>query len=97
MKTSYWSPDDIDNIYNNIKLEGFINTQNKYSNIPIEVKTSRSLLLHDKLPNIFIKAIHDISNETEYTKVITSSKGYHVLKILESDNTRHHLLLMSIK
>ena len=43
------------------------------------------MLLHDKLPNIFIKAIHDI-NETEYTKIITSSKGYHVLKILESEN-----------
>ena len=77
-------PDDIDNIYNNIKLEGFINTQNKYSNIPIEVKTL-GVITHDKLPNIFIKAIHDI-NETEYTKVIASSKGYHVLKILESTN-----------
>ena len=35
-------PDDINNIYNNIKLEGFINTQNKYPNISIEVKTSGS-------------------------------------------------------
>ena len=78
------SPDNIKNIYSNIKLEGFINTQNKYPNISIEVKTL-GLVTSDKLPNIFIKAIHDISNE-EYTKVITSSKGYHVLKILESEN-----------
>ncbi len=78
------SPDNIKNIYSNIKLEGFINTQNKYPNISIEVKTL-GLVTSDKLPNIFIKAIHDISNG-EYTKVITSSKGYHVLKILESEN-----------
>ena len=78
------SPDNIKNIYSNIKLEGFINTQNKYPNISIEVKTL-GLVTSDKLPNIFIKAIHDISNG-EYTKFITSSKGYHVLKILESEN-----------
>ena len=78
------SPDNIKNIYSNIKLEGFINTQNKYPNISIEVKTL-GLVTSDKLPNIFIKEIHDISNG-EYTKVITSSKGYHVLKILESEN-----------
>jgi peptidyl-prolyl cis-trans isomerase SurA len=75
---------DINNIYENIKLEGFINTQNKYSNISIDVKTL-GIVTHDKLPNIFIKAIHGVSDE-EYTKVITSSKGYHVLKILESKN-----------
>ena len=76
--------DDIDNIYNNIKLEGFINTQNKYSNISIEIKTL-GLVNSNKLPNIFIKAIHDVSNE-KYTKFITSSRGHHVLKILESNN-----------
>ena len=76
--------DDINNIYENIKLEGFINTQNKYSDISIDVKTL-GIVTHDKLPNIFIKAIHGVSDE-EYTKVITSSKGYHVLKILESKN-----------
>ena len=76
--------DDINNIYENIKLEGFINTQNKYSDISIDVKTL-GIVTHDKLPNIFIKAIHGVSHE-EYTKVITSSKGYHVLKILESKN-----------
>ena len=75
---------DINNIYENIKLEGFINTQNKYSDISIDVKTL-GIVTHDKLPNIFIKAIHGVSDE-EYTKVITSSKGYHVLKILESKN-----------
>ena len=76
--------DDISNIYKNVKLEGFINTKNKYPNIFIEVKTL-GVVTHDNLPNIFIKAIHDIDDE-EYTKVITSSKGYHVLKILESKN-----------
>ena len=76
--------DDISNIYKNIKLEGFINTQNKHPNISIEVKTL-GVMAHDKLPNIFIKAIHGI-DEGEYTEVITSSKGYHVLKILESKN-----------
>ena len=76
--------DSINDIYNNIKSEGFINTQNKYPNIPIQVKTL-GLVNSDKLPNIFIKAIHDI-NSGEYTEVIASSKGYHVLKILESKN-----------
>ena len=42
-------------------------------------------MTHNKLPDIFIKAIHSMS-DGEYTKVITSSKGYHVLKILESKN-----------
>jgi peptidyl-prolyl cis-trans isomerase SurA len=78
------NPDDINNIYGNIKLEGFINTQNKYPNISIDIKTL-GVVTHNKLPDIFIKAIHNIDNE-EYTKVITSSKGYHVLKILESKN-----------
>jgi peptidyl-prolyl cis-trans isomerase SurA len=78
------SPDNIENIYGNIKLEGFINTQNKYPNISIEVKTL-GLVTSDKLPNIFIKAIHDI-DKGEYTEVITSSKGHHVLKVLESKN-----------
>jgi peptidyl-prolyl cis-trans isomerase SurA len=76
--------DSISDIYNNIAPEGFINTQNKYLNIPIQVKTL-GLVNSDKLPNIFIKAIHDIDSG-EYTKIITSSKGYHVLKILESKN-----------
>jgi len=76
--------DDLDNIYNNIELEGFIDTQKKYSNISIEVKTL-GLVNSDKLPNIFIKAIHD-TDDKKYTKFITSSKGYHVLKILESNN-----------
>ena len=78
------NPDDINNIYGNIKLEGFINTQNKYPNISIDIKTL-GVVTHNKLPDIFIKAIHNIDNE-EYTKVITSSKGYHILKILESKN-----------
>tara|TARA_B110000261_G_C13063845_1_gene349329 strand:- start:459 stop:1667 length:1209 start_codon:yes stop_codon:yes gene_type:complete len=78
------SPDNIKNIYSNIKLEGFINTQNKYPNISIDIKTL-GVVTHNKLPDIFIKAIHNIDNE-EYTKVITSSKGYHILKILESKN-----------
>ncbi|MDA7841559.1 peptidylprolyl isomerase [Gammaproteobacteria bacterium] len=82
--------DSINDIYNNIKSEGFINTQNKYPNIPIQVKTL-GLVNPDKLPNIFIKAIHDI-NSGEYTEVITSSKGYHVLKILESKNKASSLI-----
>ena len=84
------SSDNIKNIYDNIKLEGFINTQNKYPNISIEVKTL-GLVNSDKLPNIFIKAIHD-SNDEEYTKIISSSKGYHVLKILESQNKASSLV-----
>jgi parvulin-like peptidyl-prolyl isomerase len=53
---------DINNIYENIKLEGFINTQNKYSNISIDVKTL-GIVTHDKLPDIFIKEIHGVSDE----------------------------------
>ena len=75
---------NIKDIYKNIQLEGFINTQKKYLNISIEVKTL-GLVASDKLPNIFLKAIYNANNE-EYTEIITSSKGYHVLKILESQN-----------
>ena len=77
-------PDYINDIYKNIKLEGFINTQNKYPNVPIDVKTL-GIVKHDKLPDIFVKAIHGVNDE-EYTEVISSSKGYHILKILESEN-----------
>ena len=75
---------NIKDIYKNIQLEGFINTQKKYLNISIEIKTL-GLVTSDKLPNIFIKAIYN-ANDEEYTEIITSSKGYHVLKILESQN-----------
>ena len=76
--------EDINNIYADIKVDGFLNTKNKYSNIPITIKTL-GLIAHDNLPNIFIKAIHN-ANNAEYTEVISSSKGYHVLKVLESKN-----------
>lgn len=77
-------PDYVNDIYKNIKLEGFINTQNKYPNVPIDVKTL-GIVKHDKLPDIFVKAIHGVNDE-EYTEVISSSKGYHILKILGSEN-----------
>ncbi|MBT5643609.1 MAG: hypothetical protein HOJ42_00565 [Gammaproteobacteria bacterium] len=76
--------DDINNIYTNIKEEGFLNTKNKYSNMPITIKTL-GVVAHNNLPNIFIKAIHNINN-SEYTEVISSSRGYHILKVLESKN-----------
>ena len=78
------NPDDINNIYGDIKLEGFINTQNKYPNTPIDVK-ALGIVKHNKLPDIFIKSIHGVNDE-EYTEVISSSKGYHILKILGSEN-----------
>ena len=76
--------DEIDGIYDNIKTEGFLNTQNKYSSKSITIKTL-GVISHDKLPNIFTKAIHEMSDD-EYTEVIVSSKGYHILKVLESKN-----------
>ena len=76
--------DHINDIYENIKLEGFINTQNKYPNTPIDVK-ALGIVKHNKLPDIFIKSIHGVNDE-EYTEVISSSKGYHILKILGSEN-----------
>ena len=43
--------DDINNIYTNIKEEGFLNTKNKYSNMPITIKTL-GVVAHNNLPNI---------------------------------------------
>lgn len=76
--------DDIDKIYDDIKEQGFLNTKSKYPNISINIKTL-GVSSHDKLPNIFIKAIHDMTDDN-YTDMIISSKGYHVLKVLESRN-----------
>ena len=74
----------IETIYNSILDNGFNNTKVKYSDINIEIN-NLGLVNQDKLPDIYLKALRDKLNE-KYTKIIASSRGYHVLNIVESVN-----------
>ena len=74
----------IETIYNSILDNGFNNTKVSYSDINIEIN-NLGLVNQDKLPDIYLKALRDKLNE-KYTKIITSSRGYHVLNIVESVN-----------
>ena len=74
----------IETIYNSILDNGFNNTKVSYSDINIEIN-NLGLVNQDKLPDIYLEALRDKLNE-KYTKIITSSRGYHILNIVESVN-----------
>ena len=74
----------IEEIYQSVIKVGFQKTKNIYNEYNINVKNMGVIKL-DRLPNIFITALKEKTNES-YTQIIKSSKGYHVLKVLSSTN-----------
>ena len=74
----------IDDIYQNIIISGFKNAQVKFSSLDININNIGKVN-QDKLPDIFLNALSE-KNTDEYTDLIKSSKGYHILKILDSTN-----------
>jgi peptidyl-prolyl cis-trans isomerase SurA len=76
--------DVISNIYSSILKQGFNNTKVQYNDINIKIKNI-GLVQQDKLPNIFLEALRGKLND-KFTELITSSKGYHVLNVVDSVN-----------
>ncbi len=80
----YLNTKNIDDIYQSVLSQGFNNTKVKYNNLDIQIN-NLGLINQDKLPDIFLDALRDKLND-KYTKVIYSSKGYHILNIVDSIN-----------
>jgi peptidyl-prolyl cis-trans isomerase SurA len=76
--------DVISNIYSSILKQGFNNTKVQYNDINIKIKNI-GLVQQDKLPNIFLEALRGKLND-KFTELITSSKGYHVLNVVDLVN-----------
>ena len=76
--------DVINDIYSSILKQGFNNTKVQYNNVNIKIKNI-GLVQQDKLPNIFLGALRGKIND-KFTEIITSSKGYHVLNVVDSVN-----------
>ena len=75
---------EIDNIYKSILNQGFNNTKVEYSDLNIQIN-NLGIINQDKLPDLFLEALQDKLND-QYTKVISSSKGYHILNVVDSVN-----------
>ena len=78
------TPEIINDVYLSILDQGFNNTKVKYNNLNIKIKNI-GLIEQDKLPSIFLKALRGKLND-KFTELITSSKGYHVLNVVDSIN-----------
>ena len=76
--------DVISNIYSSILKQGFNNTKVQYNDINIKIKNI-GLVQQDKLLNIFLEALRGKLND-KFTELITSSKGYHVLNVVDLVN-----------
>lgn len=74
----------INDVYLSILEQGFNNTKVKYNNLNIKIKNI-GLVEQGKLPSIFLKALRGKLND-KFTELITSSKGYHVLNVVDSIN-----------
>ena len=80
----------LDQIYKDIKNIGFNETKNKFATINISVN-NLGVVNQSKLPDLFIKAL-DNKLDDEYTDIITSSKGYHILKVVNTVNKSSTLI-----
>ena len=80
----------LDQIYKDIKNIGFNETKNKFATVNISVN-NLGVVNQSKLPDLFIKAL-DNKLDDEYTDIITSSKGYHILKVVNTVNKSSTLI-----
>ncbi len=76
--------DILQQLYNDVKNIGFNETKNKYATINIQIN-NLGVVNQSKLPDLFIQAL-DNKLDDDYTNIITSSKGYHILKVVDSIN-----------
>ncbi len=76
--------DDANQVYQSVLRDGFTNTKVKYNDLSIEIN-NMGVVNQEKLPDIFLKALTEpLSNK--YTRLIESSKGYHILNVVDSIN-----------
>ena len=76
--------DDVNQVYQSVLRDGFANTKVKYNELSIEIN-NMGILNQEKLPDIFLKALTEPLNN-KYTRLIESSKGYHILNVVDSIN-----------
>ncbi len=76
--------ESINQVYQNILDRGFNDTKIKYDKLQIEINNI-GVVNQEKLPNIFLEALTEPLNE-KYTKLIKSSRGYHILHVVDSVN-----------
>ena len=76
--------ESVNQVYQSILKNGFNNTKNIYDRLEIEINNI-GIVNQEKLPNIFLEALTEPLNE-KYTKLIKSSRGYHVLNVVDSVN-----------
>ena len=76
--------DSIDKIYLYVTKTDFTKTKEKYSQHDIKIR-NLGVVNTDNLPSLYTNALKNI-NPGEYTEVIKSSKGYHILKVLSAKN-----------
>ena len=76
--------ESINQVYQNILDRGFNDTKIKYDKLQIEINNI-GVVNQEKLPNIFLEALTEPLNE-KYTELIKSSRGYHILHVVDSVN-----------
>ena len=76
--------ESVNQVYESILKNGFNNTRTNYDELEIEINNI-GIVNQDKLPNIFLEALTEPLNE-KYTKLIKSSRGYHILHVVDSVN-----------
>ena len=76
--------ESVNQVYESILKNGFNNTRINYDELEIEINNI-GIVNQEKLPNIFLEALTEPLNE-KYTKLIKSSRGYHILHVVDSVN-----------
>ena len=76
--------DSIDKIYSYVTKTDFTKTKEKYNQYDIKIR-NLGVVNTDNLPSLYINALKNI-NPGEYTEIIRSSKGYHILRVLSAKN-----------
>ena len=76
--------ENVNQVYESILKNGFNNTRTNYDELEIEINNI-GIVNQDKLPNIFLEALTEPLNE-KYTKLIKSSRGYHILHVVDLVN-----------
>ena len=76
--------DYIDNIYSYAIKTNFTEAKEKFSEYDIKI-TDLGTVDINNLPQLYVNALEGV-NPNEYTDVVSSSKGYHILKVLSAKN-----------
>ena len=76
--------DSIDKIHSYVTKTDFTKTKEKYNQYDIKIR-NLGVVNTDNLPSLYINALKNI-NPGEYTEIIRSSKGYHILRVLSAKN-----------